>query len=87
MKILETPIDLSGGGDLVGKLLPLSGLEQSPTVLADRNFAVLKLSDRSGEEWDSHGNLWVEFYREEREAAVEQALLGANPSRSGPQNG
>jgi phosphodiesterase/alkaline phosphatase D-like protein len=66
------------GMDIVGQLLPFQG---SPHryLLARRNFAIVKVSDRTGEKVDAHRNVWVDYYCEEGDSVVvrEQCLMGA----------
>jgi PhoD-like phosphatase len=64
------------GKDIVGQLLPFQG-SGDRYLLARRNFAIVKMSDSSGNAWDAHRNLWVDYHCEEGDAVVvrEQCLM------------
>jgi hypothetical protein len=48
--------------DITGRLLEIEGA--GVYALAERNFAVLKMENSSGDGWDANGNLWVEVFSE-----------------------
>lgn len=66
------------GNDIVGQLLPFQG-SSDRYLLAQRNFAVIKVSNQAGTAIDPHQNLWIEYYSEDRDQVVmrEQCLMGS----------
>jgi len=49
--------------DFNGRPLPIAGSPHHH-LLAHRNFAVIKMCDSSGKDWDANDNLWVEIFAE-----------------------
>ena len=63
-----------GTNDIKARLCPLIGVDG--LFLARRNFAILDLCGRSGNDWEPHGNLLVKFHAEgERDPKVLQQVL------------
>lgn len=48
--------------DISGRLLEIQGA--GAYLLDERNFAILKMENSRGDDWDANGNLWVELFTE-----------------------
>ncbi len=66
--------DLSEGGQFRGSLLPIPGNPGS-RILWKRNFALLKLGQGEGREWDASRKLYVEFHAEGMPRPLEMVLV------------
>ncbi len=58
--------------DIYGELLPLDGV--SGRLLAQRNFAIVCMTDDGEQTWDEHGNLYVTYYAEGADVPLRQVL-------------
>jgi phosphodiesterase/alkaline phosphatase D-like protein len=63
--------------DIEGELIKLASVPGDPHLLDQRNYAIIKVENKDGDNWDPYGNLQVEYFADEggRVERYDQVLL------------